>query len=62
MQLSVRRALSSRYTAPRSGYATPAPMHWNFDAGFSCTTLACGDDETRATEVASRRALSGNTR
>lgn len=50
----------------QSGYrisieATPATIHWNFESGFSCTTLACGDDQTRATPVATGRRLSGNT-
>ena len=50
----------------QSGYhisieATPTTIHWNFEEGFSCTTLECGDDQTQATSVASGRRLSGNT-
>jgi MYXO-CTERM domain-containing protein len=41
--------------------ATPSTINWNFDQGFSCTTVACGDDQTQATPSASRRSLSGNT-
>ncbi|HTV23943.1 MAG TPA: hypothetical protein VMG12_34870, partial [Polyangiaceae bacterium] len=49
-----------------SGYtvsieATPTTIHWNFESGFTCNTVDCGDEFTQATPVASGRRLSGNT-
>jgi hypothetical protein len=49
-----------------SGYritieGTIATIHWNFETGFSCTTVDCGDELTQATPIASGRRLSGNT-